>query len=105
MVISDRNGDKCRMNNNLLKLLPTQVQLQPFQAPTDSRYRRMAPITVFLEAFKKKKVGEICRLQPRVMAVTASVERLYFNKIVSFSIWRAGGPSGQEIGRVNDGVK
>jgi hypothetical protein len=40
--------------------LPTQVQLQPFQAPTDSRYRRMAPITVFLEAFKKETVDEIC---------------------------------------------
>lgn len=47
--------------------LPTHVSLRPFQAPTNSRYIQMAPITVFLEALDKAKIGEICRYQPRVM--------------------------------------
>jgi hypothetical protein len=47
--------------------LPTHVQLRPFPAPTTSRHGRMVPITVFLEAFIKEKIGLICSYQPRVM--------------------------------------
>ena len=46
--------------------LPTHVQLRPFPAPTN-RPGRMAPITVFLEAFEKEKIGLICQYQPRIM--------------------------------------
>ena len=51
--------------------LPTHVQLRPFQAPT-SRSGRAAPITVFLEAFDKEKIGLICKFQPRIMDVLMS---------------------------------
>ena len=45
--------------------LPTHVQLKPFQAPTKTG--QMAPITVFMEAFSKDKIGLICQYQPRIM--------------------------------------
>lgn len=47
--------------------LPTHVQLRPFPAPTTSRRGHTVPITVFLEAFQKEKIGTICAYQPRVM--------------------------------------
>ena len=47
--------------------LPTHVQLKPFDAPTNSLSGRMAPVTVFLEAFDKEKIGLICQYQPRIM--------------------------------------
>lgn len=56
--------------------LPTHVQLRPFPAPTTSRRGHTVPITVFLEAFQKVKIGLICAYQPRIMdAIFTQLQR------------------------------